>query len=237
MCNDREKMQWLHFLECASTQKILLEKWSEDAPLAVTCDRQLAGIGRADHSWEHVSGGLAFSFMLAPLDPATLSSLEIGLNLVRFFSQHQVPLTLKWPNDLFNSRGQKCGGILIHQLSEKWLAVGIGLNLYGVSGTQYDHYQRGNIFEHCPPMMEKLSPRAIIEYLISHRVSPAEVLQQWPKSCFHRGMPVKIESGKQTWCGKFIGIGKLGEALLLVEEREVAVYSGSLSILPTQSAP
>lgn len=244
MCNASEKMKWIHLERCPSTQKYLLNLWENkavgdaDQAVLVSCDHQESGVGRGQNTWHHYDGGLACSLMLSPLNPVTLTSLEIGLNILRYFNQYGAHLQLKWPNDLFNLHGQKCGGILIHQLSANWLAVGIGLNISGTIPQSFSHYQSGNIFDHHPHpdhhqfVISPQSYKNFANWLQQHRLTADQVLEQWSSHCLHLDKQVQIESGNDRVTGIFKGIGPIGEALIDTAEGLRSVYSGSLTILP-----
>ncbi len=103
--------------------------------VVVSAERQTAGRGRAGRAWVmHPGQGVAFS--VATRLPAGTSleglSLAVGAALAEALAVLDVPVRLKWPNDLLLFGG-KLGGILIEA---QWLGqtpmviVGVGLNRY-----------------------------------------------------------------------------------------------------------
>jgi len=130
---------------CDSTNARLLLR-AADAPsaLVLVADRQTAGRGRRERSWESTpEGSLTFS-LLWHLPPEKIGglSLAIGLALLRalnkFGARH---LALKWPNDLLftppEAEPGKLAGILVELATsgkKMTVVIGIGLNLHRPTG-------------------------------------------------------------------------------------------------------
>lgn len=233
-------MKWIHLNECDSTQKYLIDLWeksdkSSQFSMVISASQQNLGVGRSGNSWQHFAGSLAFSFTLSPLNPATLTPLEIGLQLVLFFNEKfQTKLTLKWPNDLFNQKDEKCGGIIVNQLSPHLLAVGVGLNLWNIPSTKLGKNLIGPIFEKETIASDEHHqlPFTIAKAIEKNRINEFTLKKDWCHHCFHVNRSVKIESGHQIFEGNFVGIGELGEALIKTTTGEISpVYSGSLFLL------
>ncbi len=137
-------------------------------PCVVVAWRQTAGRGRAGRPWQAQPGQtLTFSLAL-PLDLQNVPgggsalSLAVGLSVAKSLDQirphpHKhppTPIGLKWPNDLW-VQGRKLGGILIeaallpallmHPAPQRWVVIGIGLNLQLALGAPPD---RTSLAEH-----------------------------------------------------------------------------------------
>lgn len=104
--------------------------------LVLAAEQQSAGRGRQGKRWQMKLGsGLMFSvlwrFERGMAQLAGLS-LAVGLALARALRQLQVPVALKWPNDLLLN-GNKLAGILIElsgdALGPASVVIGIGVNL------------------------------------------------------------------------------------------------------------
>jgi BirA family biotin operon repressor/biotin-[acetyl-CoA-carboxylase] ligase len=104
------------------------------AGLVVTADRQTAGRGRRGRTWEDRPDGasLATSVTLAtPGAAAQLLPLVAGLAAVEALDRHDVPASLKWPNDVqavVDGRPAKLAGILAEAVAQG-VVVGIGWNV------------------------------------------------------------------------------------------------------------
>ena len=119
-----------------STNDRVKELAAEGAPEGsmVVSLAQQAGRGRRGRTWSSPSGGLYFSLLLRP-DDAMLRRLPVtllgGLAAVQTLEEHDVPATLKWPNDV-HVHGRKVAGILGEMERDEAghrLVLGVGLNV------------------------------------------------------------------------------------------------------------
>lgn len=126
-----------------STNSALLTRASHGAPhrTALFAEWQTAGRGRHGRKWLAQPGAaLTFSLLWRfECGVAGLSglSLVVGLALVRVLQRLEVPVALKWPNDVLLD-GEKLAGILIElsgdALGPSAVVIGIGLNLIRPTG-------------------------------------------------------------------------------------------------------
>ena len=105
--------------------------------IAYMASQQTAGRGRHTNIWEAQKGqSITLSLVLnmhnKPITPSFSLSMAIALACTNFLKTFNVPVNIKWPNDILINR-QKCGGILIENLWQgqqwQWAVVGIGLNI------------------------------------------------------------------------------------------------------------
>lgn len=211
--------------ECDSTQDVLKEQLrthGSSRTLLVSCENQLKGRGRGDHTWENMSGTLCLSLSLDAHAIPSFTSLEMSVLVARFFEQKGRKLKLKWPNDLFNANGAKCCGILIQNGQEK-MVVGIGLNLFS------DRPEFGGIFESGFEIDKKNWAHELAEFIVSHRYhGPQDLKNDWEARCLHWNQDVVIKENNEEFKGKFISLGQHGEAVLKSHANEIHVYNGSL---------
>ena len=130
------QIEW--FEELPSTMDLAAAKGREGAPegLVIIAERQTAGRGRLGRSWSSPKGGVWLSLLLRPdLPPASLGLLSIcfGVAAAATISRMtQLPVKLKWPNDLMVNE-KKLGGLLIESsiTSGKvdFAALGLGINV------------------------------------------------------------------------------------------------------------
>ncbi len=221
-------MHHIHLGQCPSTQDILKNylQGSDYKEVLVSCDHQNAGIGRQGKAWIQGKDSLAFSFSLKPNTVISLTSLEIGILISRFFKTnfHQ-DIKLKWPNDLLTDGLKKCGGILC-QTFNSYLLVGVGINIGEIDFSVTD----GTLEISSLPITanQKDIPEKIYKYIQENRLSPERVKMEWENLCAHLNHEVIIENEN----GKFLGIGDLGEILLRTENGIKKFYSGSLLVSP-----
>jgi BirA family transcriptional regulator, biotin operon repressor / biotin---[acetyl-CoA-carboxylase] ligase len=101
--------------------------------LVVVAEQQVAGRGRLSRAWESPArAGLLVSVLLRPSLPPTalpLLPLLAGLALADAVEAvADVPVGLKWPNDLLVD-GRKLGGILVERAPDGAVVVGFGINV------------------------------------------------------------------------------------------------------------
>ncbi|WP_417335244.1 biotin--[acetyl-CoA-carboxylase] ligase [Halobacteriovorax marinus] len=227
-----EKIEHLHLEICESTQitlKEILASKDEVENILITSEKQTLGRGRGTNKWESTPNSIAMSFSLRPHPVITLTSLELGVLICRYFQSAQ--LKLKWPNDILNSKGLKSAGILC-QTYKDHILVGLGLN-YGTSDeikpSKEYKFGRGYIYEDSLTK-EKLikTSKELYQFILDNRISINDFSKEWSSYCIHQNKSVTIIDDQRRDQGLFIGIGKNGEALLEKEGAIKSVYTGSL---------
>ncbi len=216
----------VHVDVCDSTQDLLKEQTSGSGEiLLVSTNRQTKGRGRGANVWEDLPGTLCFSLIVEPHAVMSFTALEISLLLTRFFELEGRILGLKWPNDLWDSEGLKCGGILI-QGSGARLYAGIGLNLFS---NQKDF---GGVYSADFAVDKKFWSYRIAQYITSHRYTQTDTLiKDWETRCPHMKKEVIITEGNESWRGTFMGLGGHGEAVLSTDEGMKNLFNGTLRII------
>jgi len=129
-----------HYYKIGSTNSEAMRSAAEGAPegSVFLAEEQLAGRGRGANTWHSArSAGIYCSVILRPALPpsdALIFSLAAGLAVRAAVAEvaPQLPVDLKWPNDLLLG-GKKFCGILTEMNSEAtqvhYLVVGVGLNV------------------------------------------------------------------------------------------------------------
>ena len=128
-----------HYYKIGSTNSEAMKAASEGASegSVFLAEEQLAGRGRGDHAWHSArSAGIYCSVILRPEIPpsdALLLSLAAGLAVRAAVTEiAQLPVDLKWPNDLLLG-GKKFCGILTEMNAEatrvRHLVIGVGINV------------------------------------------------------------------------------------------------------------
>ncbi len=223
-------MNHQHFEQLSSTQDYLLEQdYGAGDEILVSCEEQTAGHGQYDHSWDASVGSLCFSFTMPAHAEISLSSLEVGCLIHHYFkTSYGIELALKWPNDILSMDGLKLGGILINnQNDKKGLVVGVGLNYFNIQDQNY-RTPAGNIFVEQIELDKKIEAAHIYEFIRENRMNSLDIVSYWNHQCLHLDKDVKFIDNEHEAIGKFLGIGKLGQALIEIDGNKKEFYTGSV---------
>lgn len=216
--------KFIHVDRCDSTQDLLKEQLTHfgHADLTVSCEHQTKGRGRGENLWEDSPGTLCFSMTIAPHAVASFSALELSVLICQFFHTKKRFLKLKWPNDLMDSSGKKCGGILIQNHQGHYLA-GIGINLF------FEKETFGGVYQ-APFQLDKKSwVQEIDQFIRDNRYQENERLKQdWMSLCAHTNLEVTISEGDKIVRGVFSGLGSHGEAIIQTPHAQEIVLNGTL---------
>ena len=219
--------KFIHVDRCDSTQDLLKEQLTHlgTEDLTISCEHQIKGRGRGANSWEDSAGTICFSMTILPHLKPTFTALEVSTLVADFFSLKGQKLKLKWPNDLLTSDGKKCGGILVQNIGQRYLA-GIGLNLFQ-TGSEF-----GGVYETSFAIEKKSWAQELSSFVSSHRYQSTEALSaQWRRYCSHLGREVRIIEGAEETRGTFEGLGPFGEAIVKTDAGLKPLYNGSLRLV------
>lgn len=153
----------LHSNLVSSTQTLLKDVLppTEDGTLCWAV-QQTAGKGRGHNVWESPLGCLLFSYKCQILNPQRLAFLQylVSLALVRAIKEldgcENIPVTLKWPNDIYCGKDVKIGGVLCQSNMFRDVfdvTIGVGLNVSnGAPTTCLDDMRNKVAGKTCPPL-------------------------------------------------------------------------------------
>jgi BirA family biotin operon repressor/biotin-[acetyl-CoA-carboxylase] ligase len=236
--------------ECGSTNTEVKERAAHGAPqgLLVTADRQTQGRGRMQRPWHSPPGrNLYTSLLLRPeVAPSRVPQLSIlaGLALAEAVEEcaPDIPLRIKWPNDLWIGSRKVCG-ILCEMEAEMaavhFVVVGVGLN---VNLTEEDFPPElrdvgtslrvacGREIARVPLLAAFLNR---FEELFDHWLEADDLspfLADYDRLALLTGRQVRIEQPRGTLAGRVVGLSPLGELLLDTPQGTVRVHSGDAHI-------
>ena len=201
-------------------------------------DEQLVGRGRLKRSWNSPAGSsLLFSLLfrpgdfLAPIQTQRLTMI-CALALVDAVEQvTDVPIKLKWPNDLVSENGQKLCGILSELELEgdklEWVVVGLGLNVnLDFSKNTEPQADSGLSLAQTATSLSMLLGRdtaalrlPLLQRFLENVEQRYEALKRnespqldWQARLVGRGLPVTVTnvSSDEQWEGIMIGVDENG---------------------------
>lgn len=214
----------VHVNECDSTQDLLKEQLNQNTSetVLVSCENQISGRGRGENKWKSMPGTVCLSLNIQPHIVMSFTALELSVIVAKFFESKGKTLQLKWPNDLWDTHGKKCGGILV-QGSQNQLYAGIGINLFT------DDADFGGVFEGPFVVEKEVWSRELADYILAHRYESTELLRKdWLSRCGHLNQMVRVTEAGEIYEGIFQGIGEHGEALVCSDSQINHIYNGTL---------
>ena len=213
-------------------------------PVLLVALQQTAGRGRLGRAWQSAGDSLTFSLglMLAPADWSGLS-LAVGLSVAESLDPaHRVPVSLKWPNDLWVD-DCKLGGILIETAlpsvagALRYLVIGIGLNI----GTRSPEG-----LSTAPVWVQQWAPDASAPELLHTLVEPlVRAILRFGEQGFKpfaagfaardalRGREVQLSDGMVGRCD---GVGPAGELQVQTVHGLQTITSSEVSVRPRSMA-
>lgn len=230
--------------ETGSTNTDLLNTLGTlSGPVLLVAEHQTAGRGRAGRSW--LSGpGDSLTFSLAwPFDLPTHALLGLplaaGVAVADTLLALDVPVRLKWPNDILKD-GRKLAGVLVEtatHAARTWAVIGIGLNLrvpdqlesqigHAVADATWLAQMDRNVL--LAQLLDQLA--TAMQRFTTDRLD--SFIDRWNALHAYAGQPVNlVDHGQVVQQGIAIGINRQG-CLLLQESggAVVPVMAGDVSL-------
>lgn len=222
-------MSKLRFVdETGSTNADLLSDPSAREGDWLIAKRQIAGRGRQGRDWQSTDGNFFGSTVvdLRPADPSPPTlALVAGLALADAVNHAapDVPVSLKWPNDLMCGRG-KLAGILLERSGDRVVA-GFGVNL--AVAPPIDGRQTASLSGHAVTVQSfaPLLAGSFTRLLGAWRLTePSSLARSWEERAHSRGTPLAVHQGPGDLVhGSFDGIEADGALRLRLADGNVAI--------------
>jgi biotin-[acetyl-CoA-carboxylase] ligase BirA-like protein len=209
----------------------------------VVADQQLTGRGRQGRSWFAAEGAFMATFGFGYQESvASLSgySLAVGVALGEALCSLNIPVQLKWPNDLVvysSDRLRKLGGILIEVeevRGHRYVLVGIGINVaslpvevediaVGIASLRSGDLSALDLIE---PLAQSL--RTMHADFVGGGLVP--FVERWKGlSCFRQGRTtLGVDIGSEVVEGTYAGVEPTGALQLHVNGQLRLIHSGHL---------
>ena len=231
----------LHLAEVDSTNTYAKEHYAElaDATL-VYADIQTAGRGRLDRSWLSRRGNFFGTLLMKKLANPFLGTMVLSLGALDAIKNlaPEVPVWLKWPNDLY-LEDAKLAGILSETVQQgdgsRMIAAGIGVNL------MLSEDDRASIGKPAAAIgNDKINPEKFAlelakyakMYYIMGIACSEKLFELWRKRNDLVGMELVLElGGNKSVCGTAAGIAADGGLILKSQDgTEKTYYCGDVSV-------
>lgn len=228
--------------EINSTNTYLKENFNVlDNGTIIYADHQTEGRGRTTHNWFDESGkNLLMSILYKDkelnqyLDKITL---VVAVAVYNVLSKYINDISIKWPNDIYVS-GKKICGILCEGITYKEdvaVVVGIGLN---VNGTIYPSDIKDNTTSLKLITNKTYSRKRILKKIYEELTKEIKKLKQNDFSFLNiiqnnfylLNKTINYIKQDITYTGKVLGIDSDGKLIVLVDNQEVILNSGEVTI-------
>lgn len=222
-----------------------------DAPLLVVSERQTAGRGRRGRPWHspfaqnlYFSLGLRLDLSLAELSGL---SVRVGLAVADCLKSQELPVQLKWPNDIYLD-GAKLGGILVELEGafdppcQVIIGIGLNVNMMRSDGEISQEWQSLSQFKGHWMQRDLLCNQLAMQvknelsaFFADNKVGVASHLaERWRDYDIYYGKTVNIISPAETQQGINLGINEQGNLILATENGQKLISGGEVSLRPEQ---
>jgi len=231
--------------ETGSTNSDLLARAASlTAPVLLVALHQNAGRGRAGRAFLTAAGG-ALTFSLAwkfdgPVQRLAGLPLAVGVALAEALGALDVPVQLKWPNDLLKD-GAKLAGMLVETRPAPggtWAIIGIGLNLSVPDALEQQIGRNVAAATWLAQMDRDVLMAALLDALAGAMAEFAAAgfapfCARWNSRHAYQGHEVNIiDSGATLHTGRAAGVDDSGALLLDTAAGRVVVHAGDVSLRP-----
>ena len=233
------------FDQVDTTQRIaheLAQQHASEGTLIIS-EEQTAGRGQLGRNWYNPKQvNIAASVILRPELPireASKLTLMAASAFARALNDRQLPVKIKWPNDLLLN-GKKIGGILTEMQTEgdriQAVILGFGINVNGGHiPTELSHratslrietgqeHRRSELLAHLLSSLE-----AEYDLLLEEGFAP--IREHWLQHAAYLGEEVTILASGKKRKGTMRGISDEGALLMEREGRIESIYSAEIAV-------
>ncbi|MDX2216993.1 MAG: biotin--[acetyl-CoA-carboxylase] ligase [Oculatellaceae cyanobacterium bins.114] len=217
----------------------LVDQGANEGTVAIAL-QQRGGRGQWGRQWQSSPGGLYLSIALTPHLAATQAAqltLCSAWGIATALNHYEVPVELKWPNDLV-VQGRKLGGILtetrISQGIIRQAIVGVGLNWVNAVPAMGINLQTV-MATHSQPTIASLEKLAAIAlqgimggYQQWQHQGIEAILPHYHALLTGVGQPVRLDDG----LGEIVGVSSSGELRVRLQPSEKAAAIAEISVKP-----
>lgn len=206
--------------------------------LFCTAIKQTNGYGQRERSWVSNENSIKVSFgfeLIDNIDSLFLRGLKLSLILREILSEfHHEKLMVKWPNDVYSSKGKVCG-ILTEVVqsrltSQKYVVIGIGINTsFNPDKSSFKMDCLNNLT--LTGFIKRFLPDFVELYIETKDKSVC--IDGWVNyDLFETDSWVVIKSDGDDVTGIYLGISSDGFPVVNVNNRRVTYTSANISLEP-----
>ena len=236
-----------HVTDSTNTQ--LLQRLQQGQTLqkgaVLVAEAQTAGRGRRGNSWFSPFGSNLYFSLYWQLEQGIQAamglSLVIGIAVAEVLEQQfQLPVRLKWPNDIYLHQ-KKLAGILIELAGQSHascdVVIGLGLNIcMPQQGREQISQAWTDLQQYSATAIDRNRLVALLQHSVCHH------LQQFDQTGFAAFVAafnqrdqffqqaVCVSSGDKQFFGESLGVDAQGGVILQLNGKKQSYYGGELSL-------
>jgi len=240
--SQEDRFEWVLLDDVDSTNRYLRDALNEGklSHAAVSAERQSAGRGRMDRSWQSPPGNLYLSLSFpvpeALADKAMFFNVALAVSVAELLrGEFDLDVRLKWPNDLVYE-GSKLGGLLSELVRPRTLPLhliaGLGLNVNTAVSIPDALLLPVSLFQalgrrvEIKPLREALARGIFRSWVELVRSGSAGFIARWRTLADMMGREVEVRTAETILTGRALGIGEDFELLLDTGSEILAIHEG-----------
>jgi len=227
-----------------NSEALALARAGEPVPFWMTARTQTAGRGRRGRSWVSPPGNLYATLLLRdPSLPAIAPQLSFVAALavhdaVTVFKTLDVPLVLKWPNDVIFCNAKLAGVLIEGEGTPLIVAIGIGINCA---------HHPGDTDQPATDLHAQGINAAPAELFAALSVATARRLRQWDRGhgfaairvdwlarAHAPGSELKVRLPERVLRGRFTALDESGRLLLRLPDGSIETITAG-DVFPSRS--
>ena len=246
------KTEWarktVHFAKETDSTNEWIKRLSQDGAdhgaLAVA-EFQSAGKGRLGRKWQAEEGSsVMMSLLLKPdFSPqfASMLTIVMGLSIAQAIEKMNVPVSIKWPNDVVASRKKICGILTEMRLDGEKIrdvVIGVGLNVNQEEISEDLQDKATSLFLETG---KKYDREVLIGLIMAEFEKNYETFvqtcdlsgltEEYHRLLANKNQLVRILDKNNPWEGEAVGINAQGELLVKDQKGQTnAVRAGEVSV-------
>ena len=201
----------------------------------VTAMHQNAGVARNEKKWISARGNIYATFCVFVKDLAEphhvpfVTALAVGETIKSICPN--INFSYKWVNDVF-IEDAKVAGILVEYYAQKWLLIGIGINVSHapeIQGRLVTSLKKHSIDNIDINEIENTLSSQLAHFLNQWSIFGfIPIRHKWMQKCRYLNQYIEISSSGKVHSGIFTGIDENGAMLLMQSGHQKIIYAPDL---------
>ncbi|KAA3596325.1 MAG: biotin--[acetyl-CoA-carboxylase] ligase [Calditrichaeota bacterium] len=217
-----QRIYFFETIDSTNTFGISLVRQNTISGTLILAEEQNQGKGRLGRNWISSKGlGLWFSVILEEKEifKKPLLSMLFAACLTNILKEMGFKASVKWPNDVLVNRKKVCGILAQTTSNSDSIVIGTGINVNHEKLPQ-DLPNASSLFLESGKKINRLDLLHSFLKEVENQIgkSISDWLGFWGKNCDFFGEEIRLTSNSEIFEGKFCGVSKEGELILLFRD-------------------